>query len=157
MDNTREEGQLTVQMSSLIEQVNSILSQYNISDGQLSERLGKKYAKNTIANFRHGKSTNPNLETFVDICNAAGIKIRLETGVSESAKLSDSVEEFRIINESLRQANEVLKAENLSLNNQISELTGTVDRVTKTNASLSDSLLKSVTRFDKIAEKYGLY
>lgn len=157
MDNIREEGQLTVQMSSLIEQVNSILSQYNISDGQLSERLGKKYAKNTISNFRHGKSTNPNLETFVDICNCAGIRIRLETDASASAKVSDSVEEYRIMNEDLRRANDGLSSDNKRLQEQIATLTEAVERVTRTNSNLSDSLLKSVTRFDKIAEKYGLY
>lgn len=144
-------------LRSLIEQVNSILDQYNISDGQLTERMGNKYSKNTIINFRHGKSSNPNMDTFVDICNAAGIRISLDTEASLAAKMSGSIEEYRVMNADLRRENEGLSTDNQRLQAQISVLTEAVDRVTKTNSNLSDSLLKSVTRFDKLAEKYNVY
>ena len=152
-----EKERNAVELKDLIEQVNSILDQYSISDGQLTERLGNKYSKNTIINFRHGKSANPNLETFVDICTAAGIKITLDTEASLAAKMSGSIEEYRVMNADLRRANEGLSADNQRLHEQITVLTDAVERVTKTNSNLSDSLLKSVTRFDRIAEKYGLY
>lgn len=140
----------------LIEQVNSILDQYNISDGQLTERMGNKYSKNTIINFRHGKSSNPNMDTFVDICNAAGIRISLDTEASLAAKMSGSIEEYRVMNSDLRRANDGLSEYNKRLHDQVSALTETVERVTKTNERLSESLLRSNMRFDKASEKYKI-
>lgn len=145
------------EMINLLTQVNSILDQYHISDAQLIERLRGKYSKNTITNFRHMKSANPNMETFMDICSAAGIRVRLETDASEAAEVSDSIEEYRVMLAELREANAELLADKEALTKKNDALTETIDRVTKTNSSLSDSLLKSVTRFDKLAEKYGLY
>lgn len=145
------------EMRNLITQVNSILDQYGISDGQLAERLGKKYSKNTIKNFRHMESSNPNLETFVDICTAAGIRVRLETDASAAAEVSDSVEEYRVMMAELRAANAELLEDKKKLAEQNAALSEAINRVTTTNENLSNSLLKSNTRFDKLAEKYNLF
>ena len=151
------------QVLMLINQVIGILNQHNISDGQIMERTGNKYSKPTISNFRHLKSTNPNLETFVDICTAAGIRIRLDTEQSEQAEINQSIEEYRVKyaeivaeNERLREQRSELQAQISVLSKSAEDLTRSVSTLTKTNSVLSDSLLRSNERFDKLAEKANL-
>ena len=145
------------EMVNLLTQVNSILDQYHISDAQLIERLRGKYSKNTITNFRHMKSANPNLETFMDICTAAGIRVRLETDASAAAEVSDSIEEYRVMLAELRSANAELLEDKKKLAEQNAALSEAINRVTTTNENLSNSLLISNKRFDKLAAKYDLF
>lgn len=141
----------------LINQVISIINQNNISDGQIMERTGNKYSKPTISNFRHLKSENPNLETFVDMCNACGIKIRLETEASKTAKVSDNIEEYRVKYADIVAENDKLSEGNRKLNIQVDNLSQTVRTLAQTNSRLSESLVTAHNRFDTLAAKIKLY
>lgn len=138
-------------VENLMKQAIAIFDQFGISDGQLMARTGNKYSKPTIANFRHLKSLNPNMETFVDLCAAAGIRIKLETDQSQKAEETKEIEEFRV-----KYAEKCAECDSLAekaqeLHNQLEKSISTAERLAETNGKLAgtnglltDSLLSKL-------------
>lgn len=141
-------------VESLINEVVAILAKNNISDGQIMERTGHKYSKPTIANFRKIRSANPNLETFVDICNAAGIKIRLVTEQSEKTEIRDNISEYRLMFSEVCDQRDKLAAESESANRRIDSMTATISRLVETNGVLSENLRRGGERYDALNDRY---
>lgn len=133
------------QVVSLLKQAIAIIDQFNISDGQLMQRTNNKYSKPTIANFKHLKSLNPNMETFVDLCTAAGIRIKLETDESLKAEETKEIEEFRI-----KYAEKCVECENLNTKNQ--EMHLQFEKIVQTNAMLAENNGKLASTNGKLVD-----
>lgn len=129
----------------LLKQVVAVFEQNNISDGQIMKRTGNKYSKPTISNFKHLKSTNPNLETFVDMCMAAEITIRLETDQSVKAETMNEIEEYR-----LKYAEKCVECESLKTKN--ADMMATVNKIIETNEKLADTNGKLASTNGRLAE-----
>lgn len=129
----------------LLKQAIAIIDQFNISDGQLMQRTNNKYSKPTIANFKHLKSLNPNMETFVDLCTAAGIRIKLETDQSQKAEETREIEEFRI-----KYAEKCAECENLNAKNQ--EMHSQFEKIVSTNAMLAETNGKLASTNGKLVD-----
>lgn len=134
----------------LLKQTASILNQQGYSVGRLKVRTDNKYSTPTLTNFLHLKTVNPNMETWIDMCNAAGITVRLETEQSRGAEISDSIAEYRVqLEEAQREAADYKK--------QFEDRGEKITALLETNARITDALIESNARVNALGAKLGYW
>lgn len=130
-----------VKMSNLLSQLVAIREQAGVSVGQILVRTGNKYSKTTVTNFFQNKTANPNMETFVDMANACGANVILETADSKRAEMLGDIEDLRL--EYSAKIEELAK-----VNGELERLRALYDEQTKQSTKLTATIDKQQDTID---------
>lgn len=135
-----------VNMPNLLSQLVAIKEQSGISVSQILLRTNNKYSKTTVVNFFQNKTANPNMETFVDLANACGADVILQTESSKRAEIRGDVEDIRLEYAEKLEELDRAKAE-------IKRLRDLHDEQLKQNSELSSAVKKQQDTIDRFISR----
>ena len=140
------------EIKNIVDQINMIMRDGNISQNSVVNALEGKCARATVLNIFKGEG-DFKLSSLLMVLEVIGVDLRLETEKSREAIMAGDIAAYRVDNEKLRSDLEKERSANAVLNARVNDLQASNVRLTGTVESQQQTINRYIERMDRAEQR----